>query len=76
MSRIGYLERYLETSADILRQLPLAAIDGVIGALVQALEAERFVYVMGNGAARPTPSTSSTISARAGCVGFRGGSRS
>ena len=49
MSRIGYLERYLESSADILRQLPVAAIDGVIGALVQALEAERFIYVMGNG---------------------------
>jgi D-sedoheptulose 7-phosphate isomerase len=49
VSRIGYLERYLETSADILRQLPVVAIDGVIGALVRALEAERFIYVMGNG---------------------------
>ena len=49
MSRIGYLERYLETSAETLRQLPVEAIDGVIGALVRALEAERFVYVMGNG---------------------------
>jgi D-sedoheptulose 7-phosphate isomerase len=29
--------------------LPVAAIDGVIGVLVQALESERFVYVMGNG---------------------------
>ena len=49
MSRIGYLERYLESSADILRQLPVAAIDGVIRALVTALESERFIYVMGNG---------------------------
>jgi D-sedoheptulose 7-phosphate isomerase len=49
MSRIGYLERYLATSADTLRQLPVAAIDGVIAALVRALEAERFIYVMGNG---------------------------
>ena len=49
MSRMGYLERYLQTSADTLRKLPVAAIDGVIAALVTALESERFVYVMGNG---------------------------
>jgi D-sedoheptulose 7-phosphate isomerase len=49
VSRIGYLERYLETSVDVLRKLPVAAIDGVIGALVDALESERFIYVMGNG---------------------------
>jgi len=49
VSRIGYLERYLESSADILRQLPVAAVDGVIGALVQAMESGRFIYVMGNG---------------------------
>ena len=49
MSRRGYLERYLETSGDVLRKLPVAAIDGVIDALVRALESERFVYVMGNG---------------------------
>ena len=49
MNRVSYLERYLATSADTLRQLPVAAIDGVIAALVQALEAERFIYVMGNG---------------------------
>lgn len=49
MSRISYLERYLERSAGTLRQLPVAAIDGVIQALVRALESERFIYVMGNG---------------------------
>jgi D-sedoheptulose 7-phosphate isomerase len=49
VSRIDYLERYLERSADTLRQLPVAAIDGVIQALVRALESERFIYVMGNG---------------------------
>jgi len=49
VSRIGYLERYLEASAEVLRKLPVAAIDGVIGALVHALESERFIYVMGNG---------------------------
>ena len=49
MSRVSYLERYLATSADTLRKLPVAAIDGVIAALVRALEAERFIYVMGNG---------------------------
>ena len=49
MSRISYLDRYLTRSADVLRKLPVAAIDGVIQALVQALESERFIYVMGNG---------------------------
>jgi D-sedoheptulose 7-phosphate isomerase len=49
VSRTAYLERYLEMSAEMLRKLPVAAIDGVIGALVGALESERFVYVMGNG---------------------------
>ena len=49
MSRRGYLERYLETSVDGVRKLSVDAIDGVIGALIGALEAERFVYVMGNG---------------------------
>ena len=49
MSRRGYLERYLETSGDVLRKLPVAAIDGVIGALVQTMESGRFIYVMGNG---------------------------
>jgi D-sedoheptulose 7-phosphate isomerase len=49
VSRTSYLERYLETSVDTLRKLPVAAIDGVIGVLVRALESERFIYVMGNG---------------------------
>ena len=49
MSRIGYLERYLVASAELLGKLPVAAIDGVIRALVQTMEAERFIYVMGNG---------------------------
>ena len=49
MSRIGYLERYLAASADLLGKLPVAAIDGVIRALVQTMESGRFIYVMGNG---------------------------
>ena len=49
MSRINYLERYLDRSADTLRKLPVAAIDGVIQALLRALESGRFIYVMGNG---------------------------
>ena len=49
MSRINYLGRYLEASADTLRKLPVAVIDGVIEVLVRAMEAERFIYVMGNG---------------------------
>jgi D-sedoheptulose 7-phosphate isomerase len=49
VSRTSYLERYLATSGEMLAKLPVAAIDGVIGALMQALEAQRFVYVMGNG---------------------------
>ena len=49
MSRLDYLERYLARSADVLRRLPVAAIDGVVQALVRALESERFIYVMGNG---------------------------
>lgn len=49
MSRLGYLERYLERSADTLRRLPVAAIDAVIETLLRALESDRFVYVMGNG---------------------------
>ena len=49
MSRMDYLERYLTESADVLQRLPVAGIDGIIQALVDALEAERFIYVMGNG---------------------------
>jgi len=49
VSRIGYLERYLAQTGDVLRNLPVATIDGVIEALVRALETERFIYVMGNG---------------------------
>ena len=49
MSRIDYLERYLERSADTLRRLPISAMDGVIQALVHAMESERFIYVLGNG---------------------------
>jgi D-sedoheptulose 7-phosphate isomerase len=49
VSRLDYLERYLARSADVLRQLPVGAIDGVVGALLRALESGRFIYVMGNG---------------------------
>ena len=49
MSRSGYLERYLAASADLLGKLPVAAIDGVIRALVETMESGRFIYVMGNG---------------------------
>jgi D-sedoheptulose 7-phosphate isomerase len=49
VSRIDYLERYLERSADTLRRLPLSAVDGVVDALVHAMESERFIYVLGNG---------------------------
>lgn len=49
MSRREYLARYLERSAETLRTLPVPAIDGIIEALLRALESERFVYVMGNG---------------------------
>lgn len=49
MDRTEYLDRYLTRSADVLRRLPLAAIDGVIQVLVRAMESERFIYVMGNG---------------------------
>ena len=49
MSRVSYLERYLTASAQLLGKLPLAEIEGVIGAFVRVLESERFIYVMGNG---------------------------
>jgi D-sedoheptulose 7-phosphate isomerase len=45
----GYLERYLTRSGEVLRKLPVAAIDDVVQTLIAALEAERFIYVMGNG---------------------------
>ncbi len=49
MSRIDYLERYLAQTGDVLGRLPVPTIDGVIDVLMRALEADRFVYVMGNG---------------------------
>jgi D-sedoheptulose 7-phosphate isomerase len=47
--RLHYLERYLRVSAAALGRLPIDAIDGVITALLRALESDRFIYVMGNG---------------------------
>ena len=70
MSRRGYLERYLETSADGVRQLPVAAIDGVIDALVGALESERFVYVMGNGGSAANAEHFANDLAKGGRRGF------
>jgi D-sedoheptulose 7-phosphate isomerase len=49
VSRINYLDRYLARSAEVLRRLPVGAIDGVIQSLVRARESERFIYVIGNG---------------------------
>lgn len=49
MSRIPYLERYLAQSADVLRKLVPADVDRIVGVLIAAQQAERFIYVMGNG---------------------------
>lgn len=48
-ARTAYLQRYLDTSGALMRQLPLGAVDAVIRALLDAREAGRFIYVMGNG---------------------------
>jgi D-sedoheptulose 7-phosphate isomerase len=48
-SRHTYLEQYLAQSADVLRRLPAAPIDRIVEALLAARDAERFIYVMGNG---------------------------
>ena len=49
MSRQSYLERYLAQSAEVLGALPVATIDRIVEALLAARQAERFIYVMGNG---------------------------
>jgi D-sedoheptulose 7-phosphate isomerase len=49
MTRLTYLERYLAASSEALRNLPVATIDGVVEVLIGAQQAERFIYVMGNG---------------------------
>jgi D-sedoheptulose 7-phosphate isomerase len=70
VSRRGYLERYLQTSAGGVRELPVAAIDGVIDALVGALESERFVYVMGNGGSAANAEHFANDLAKGGRRGF------
>jgi D-sedoheptulose 7-phosphate isomerase len=49
VSRRSYLERYLAEGTELLRSLPVAAIDRVVEVLIEAQRAERFIYVMGNG---------------------------
>lgn len=49
MSRLSYLERYLAQGTELLRGLPVGAIDRVVDILIEAQRADRFVYVLGNG---------------------------
>lgn len=67
--RMGHLRAYLDRTAALAQQMPLAAIEAVIQRLMDAGDADRTVFVLGNGGSAATASHFANDLAKGGVTG-------
>jgi D-sedoheptulose 7-phosphate isomerase len=65
-----YLRQYVNRTAALTQALPIDVLAGIVHVLIRACEADRFIYVMGNGGSAATASHLANDLGKGGMTGF------